>query len=330
LTIWKTPSGRSRRWVKRKDTSVPAPLYARLAILALLLALAATLVWHGLRLVFDRGGISGSAPTAEAKSPALAAGVALWQNDALASLESGAREAQAGNITAAEVAVDRAASMIEAARVASRSTSADFFDVASGSLDRVLQPHFEDERLFEHVTTARTDLAQLRSALWAGPAAPGTAPATAGRSSVPASDRDTRAGASPSAHNASTTGAGIAIGSPTGVASNTVLDPSSLGGDTIDATLMPETLEILLPPSTRLFVDNVRVQNLTLEGASQTLDGIHWKNVTFVGTRLRYESGELDLQNVHFVRCTFGVPSDQRGARLANAIALGQSSITIE
>jgi hypothetical protein len=331
LTIWETPSGSSRRWAKRKDTSVPAPLYARLAIVALLVALAATLVWHGLRLVFDRGGISGGAPTAEAKSPAPAAGVALWQNDALASLESGAREAQAGNITAAEVAVDRAASMIEAARVASRTTSSDFFDVASGSLDRVLEPHPENERLFEHVTTARTDLAQLRSALSAGPAAPeSNAAATAGRSSVPASDTDTRAGAPPSVHSASATGAGIAIGSPRGVASNTVLDPSSLGGDTIDATLMPETLEILLPPSTRLFVDNVRVQNLTIEGASQTLDGIHWKNVTFIGTRLRYESGELDLQNVHFVRCTFGLPTDQRGARLANAIALGRSSITIE
>jgi len=330
LTIWETPSGRSRRWVRRKDTSVPAPLYARLAIVALLLALAATLVWHGLRLVFDRGGNSGSAPpVAEAKSPAPAAGVAPWQNDALASLESGAREAQAGNITAAEVAVDRAASMIEAARVASRTTSSDFFDVASGSLDRVLQPRPENDRLFEHVTTARIDLAQLRSALSAGTAAPGSnAPATAGRSSVPTSD--SRVGGSPSVHNASAIGAGIAIASPRGIASNTVLDPSSLGGDTIDATLMPETLEILLPPSTRLFVDNVRVQNLTIEGAAQTLDGIHWKNVTFVGTRLRYESGELDLQNVHFVRCTFGLPTDQRGARLANAIALGQSSITIE
>jgi hypothetical protein len=330
LTIWETPSGRSRRWVKRRDTSVPAPLYARLAILALLVALAATLVWHGLRLVFDRGGISGSAPTAEAKSPAPAAGVALWQNDALASLESGAREAQAGNITAAEVAVDRAASMIEAARVASRSTSADFFDVASGSLDRVLQPHSENDRLFEHVTTARIDLAQLRSALSAGTAAGSNTPATAARGSVPTSASNDQVGASPSLHNASATGAGIAIASPREVASNTMLDPSALGGDTIDATLMPETLEILLPPSTRLFVDNVRVQNLTLEGASQTLDGIHWKNVTFVGTRLRYESGELDLQNVHFLRCTFGLPTDQRGARLANAIALGQSSITIE
>ena len=330
MTIWETPSGRSRRWVRRKDISIPAPLYARLAIVALLVALAATLVWHGLRLVFNRGGNSGSAPVAEAKSPAPAAGAALWQNDALASLESGAREAQAGNITAAEVAVDRAASMIEAAQVESRTTSSDFFDVASGSLDRVLQPHSENDRLFEHVTTARIDLAQLRSALAAGTAASGlSAPATATRG-VPTPSSDGRVGASPSAHDASAIGARIAIASPRGVASNTVLDPSALGGDTIDATLMPETLEILLPPSTRLFVDNVRVQNLTLEGAAQTLDGIHWKNVTFVGTRLRYESGELDLQNVHFLRCTFGVPSDQRGARLANAIALGQSSITIE
>jgi hypothetical protein len=49
-----------------------------------------------------------------------------------------------------------------------------------------------------------------------------------------------------------------------------------------------------------------------------------------VGTRLRYESGELDLQNVHFVRCRFGFSSDERGARLANAIALGQTSISIQ
>lgn len=331
MTIWETPSGRSRRWVRRKDISVPAPLYARPAIVALLVVLAATLVWHGLRIVFDGAGNSGSAQVAEAKSPAPAAGVALWQNDALASLESGAKESQAGNITAAEVALDRAASMIEAARVASRTSSPDFFDVASGSLDRVLQPHPENARLFEHVTTARIDLAQLRSALSAGTGAPeSNALATTARGPVPSSASNGRPGASPSVHDASATGAGIAIASPRGVASNTVLDPSVLGGDTIDATLMPETLEILLPPSTRLFVDNVRVQNLTIEGAAQTLDGIHWKNVTFVGTRLRYESGELDLQNVHFLRCTFGLPTDQRGARLANAIALGQSSITIE
>jgi hypothetical protein len=76
--------------------------------------------------------------------------------------------------------------------------------------------------------------------------------------------------------------------------------------------------------------DGVRVENLTIAGAAQTLDGIRWRNVTFVGTHLRYEGGALDLRDVHFVNCRFGVTSDARGARLATALALGQSSITIE
>jgi hypothetical protein len=330
LTIWETPSGRARRWVRRKDVSVPVPLYARLAVVALLITLAATLTWHRLRPWFD-GGDSGSASKAAATSLTPAPAVALWQSDALASLESGAREAQAGNITAAEVAVDRAASIIEVARVESRSTSSDFFDIANGSLDRVLQPHPENSRIFEHVTAARVDLAQLRSALSAPTVAPASnSPATDTQSSVPTAAGDRRGGAQRAVGKSPAMGDEVVIASPREAAPNHILDPSVLGADTIDAILMPETLEILLPPSTRLFVDNVRVQNLTIKGASQTLDGIHWKNVTFVQTRLRYESGELDLQNVHFLRCTFGLPADRRGARLATAIALGQSSITIE
>ena len=74
----------------------------------------------------------------------------------------------------------------------------------------------------------------------------------------------------------------------------------------------------------------MRVENFTLSGATQTIDGIHWKNVTFIGTRLRYQGGEAALQNVHCVRCTFGFVINDRGARLANAFALGQSSIVIE
>jgi hypothetical protein len=74
----------------------------------------------------------------------------------------------------------------------------------------------------------------------------------------------------------------------------------------------------------------VRVENLTIAGASQTLDGIHWRNITFIGTRLRYEDGQLDLQNVRFVHCTFGFPSDARGAQIANAIVQGQTSLTIQ
>ena len=94
--------------------------------------------------------------------------------------------------------------------------------------------------------------------------------------------------------------------------------------------LMPDTAEILMPPARRSFEDNVRVENLSIAGASQTLDAIRWTNVTFIGTRLRYEKGPLDLENVHFIDCTFEFPSDDRGARLANAIALGQTSFVSE
>ena len=116
---------------------------------------------------------------------------------------------------------------------------------------------------------------------------------------------------------------------PRSVTANHLFNPADAGGEWIDATPMPERAEILLPPASRLLVDNVRVQNLTIEGASQTVDGIHWKNVTFIGTRVLYESGEVDLHNVHFVRCSFGFTADERGAQLATAIALGQTSIVI-
>lgn len=328
MSIWQTPSGRSRRWVRRKDTNIPAPLYARLTILALLVALAGTLGWYGSRALLHRRSPSEISPVAQAASLShLPSATIAWQSDALSSIESGIHEAQGGNITAAEVAMDRAASIIEAARVASRKAPADFFETVSGSLDRALQNHPENNRLFEHVTMARINLAQLRSAQSLSPAqelgSSGVNPAESAGQPGGNSKEDS------SRQSVPVKSGEVTIGSPREIAANHLLDPSTLGGNTIDATLMPETMEILLPPSSRLFLDNVRVQDLTLKGASQTLDGIHWKNVTFIGSRLRYESGELDLQNVHFVGCTFGVQADQRGARLANAIALGQTSLTI-
>jgi hypothetical protein len=328
LSIWQTPSGRSRRWVKRKDTNIPAPLYARLTILALLVVLAGTLAWYGLRAAVHRATHSEAPRIAQTASLAhLAANnTPAWQSDALASIENGIHQAQSGNITAAEVAMDRAGSMIESARVAAQSAPPDFFETASRSLDTALQTHPENTRLFEHITTARVDLAQLRSAEAVAPAsgAEGTA-----RTGVASTSSQPIAGATDNSARGPLTEKVLTIASPREIAANHLLGPTELGGDTIDATLMPETIEILLPPSSRLFIDNVRVHDITLKGAAQTLDGIHWKNVTFVGTRLRYESGELDLQNVHFLGCTFGLPMDPRGARLANAIALGQASLTI-
>ena len=122
----------------------------------------------------------------------------------------------------------------------------------------------------------------------------------------------------------------VFVGAPRILAMGAMLNPASLGGNLLDATTMPSGAEILEPPMSRIFADNVHVENVTIAGAAQTLDGIHWKNVTFIGTHLRYEGGEVDLHDVRFIHCMFGFPSDDRGGRLATAIARGQTTVVIE
>jgi hypothetical protein len=272
------------------------PLYARIAIPILLLALFSRLAWQGMRAVLHR---TDSSPAAYADSTALAAGptTAPWERDFMDSLASGARDGGEGNLSAAEMDVDRAESFVTAARLQTRVAQPEFFASSLAGLDRVAQQAPKNQRLIEHVTLARIELAAFRSSLepWVAPGV-----------------------------------ARIIIAAPRTLIANKALNPASAGGSYLDATLMPDTAEILLPPSSRSFADNTRVEELTIAGAAQTLDGIRWRNVTFVGTRLRYESGELDLQNVRFVRCRFGFESDDRGARLANAIVLGQTSIVIQ
>lgn len=196
--------------------------------------------------------------------------------------------------------MDRAESFLTISQLDSRPAQPDFFTSASSRLDRILQQSPRDKRLFQHVTSARVALAGLRSAQEIPPAELG--------------------------------GDGVALYAPRPMANNQLLNPASLGKRYLDGTAVPELSEILMPPTTRALADNVRVEDLTVAGAAQTLDGIWWRNVTFVDTHLRYEDGELSLQNVRFVHCRFGLPSDERGARIAGIIALAPTPgpITIE
>lgn len=298
--IWDVPSGRSRRWGVRHGSYNSAPGWARAAVVILGLALLGMLAWEGAQKVLHRG----------SKAPAVPRGILApvpeappWEQGVREVLETAGADAQGGDITAAEIGVDRAASVISAARIRSAIPAPDSFDTTLGQLDRIDRGHPEDQRLLEHTTLARIALAELFSSLEPAPPV------------RQAGAEDTEA---------------IVLASPRAVASTTTLDPSSLGKTKLDATSMPASAEILLPPHSRLFSDNVRVENLTLEGAAQTLDGIRWKNVVFMGTRLRYEGGEVSLQNVRFIRCTFGFTTDHRGARLATAIARGQTSFVLE
>jgi hypothetical protein len=323
----------------------------------------ATLAWRGVQYALQsRQRNAGASANANSSGRAVgnsAAGAAsAWQRDVFVSLDEAVRHASEADVTETEVAVDRAASIVTIARLRSQPAPLDFFDDALAKLDQILAAYHTNSRLIEHVTLARIELAQLRSSLEpvppgtpsplntdelllataTGRAAPSTNAASSGASSgAPASggaqqpkSAASKSAASNSASVNNSAPAWVFVGAPRTLVTGALLDPAALGGDRLDATNMPTRAEILEPPSSRLFTDNVHVENLTIAGAAQTLDGIHWKNVTFIGTRLRYEGGELDLHNVRFIRCMFGFDADERGGRLATAIARGQTTIVIE
>jgi len=352
-----SPSGRTRRWVRRKDPAFPMPWFARPLIIILSFILIATFAWQGVKYAWHlrSGGAAQGAPSAAATpsanaQPAASATPAGWQRDVIVSLDEAVRHASEVDLAPTETSLDHAASILAVARLKSQPAPPDFFDLAVSKLDEVLNAYHTNSRLTEHVTLARIELAQFRSSLEPLPpgtpaslnpadllvhAATGGPPRTnAAPASQPAAAKSTAA-KQPAADSARAAPddlppGHVFVGAPRTLAANSLLDPASLGGDFLDATAMPARSEILEPPSSRLFVDNVRVENLTIAGAAQTLDGIHWKNVVFVGTHLRYEGGELDLHNVRFIHCMFGFTSDERGARIATAIAQAQSSLVVE
>jgi hypothetical protein len=289
--------------------SPSAPAYVRYTVLLLAAALVVTLGWRGVRwtMQLDRSRAAGTFAPYAPPSPAdtVAGRAALLQSNFTQALDSAVQDAGAGNFSSAEMGVDRAESLITATRLQGGYAPPEFFAPALAQLDRVLAKRPDDARLLEHVTLARISLAEFRSSL------------SPTQILVPASDPPFSV---------------IQMSAPRELAANQVFGPKAFGGNYLDASLMPDTAEVLLPPSTRAFADNIRVENVMIKGAAQTLDGVRWRNVTFVGTRLRYEGGELDLQKVECIRCRFGFTTDERGARLADAIAgaSGQVTITIE
>jgi hypothetical protein len=335
LTIWDAPSGRDRRWLKRKSGFTPAPIYARVAVVSLATALMATLAWQGAQRLLDPAKMAGSDATHFfARPPSDRPGMAAWQTALSDALEQAVAQGVGGNITAAEMQTDRAAAILTATRVQAQAATPEFFEHTVRELDRVIQTHPDNARLVEHVTLARIELAQLRSAqpvvADASSGSGGTTPKTESATVAARPNSVADVGPGAQAPHAVSIPGHVILAVPRALSANDLLDPAALHGSYIDATLMPDTSEILLPPSTRVMADGVRVDGLTIAGAAQTLDGIRWKNVTFVGTRLRYEGGEVSLQNVRFTNCTFGFSSDERGARLADAIALGQRSFVMQ
>jgi hypothetical protein len=90
-----------------------------------------------------------------------------------------------------------------------------------------------------------------------------------------------------------------------------------------------------IPGEQRNFTNtDVRIENVIIEapnGSRQTLDGIHWQTVVFVGAHIVYLGGDLDLQYVRFVNCTFDVPAplSPRGRQLIDYTVLAQTKLKL-
>jgi hypothetical protein len=83
--------------------------------------------------------------------------------------------------------------------------------------------------------------------------------------------------------------------------------------------------EKVFPPS----VPPPLIENVIVKGGQQGLDGFDWKGVTFVGTRISYLGSPVSLEDVRFVNCTFDLPRTQRGAKLAEYVALSLPKLEI-
>jgi hypothetical protein len=70
------------------------------------------------------------------------------------------------------------------------------------------------------------------------------------------------------------------------------------------------------------------VEGFIVIARNQTLDGITWKNVTFVNTHISYDGGDLHLENVRFVNCTFEAPANKQGTQFARFAVLVEPSFT--
>ncbi len=308
------------------------PRYARVAIPILVIVLFIAVAWYFVPSLLHH---SGGATVASVKVPnpvASAPALAPWQRDVNDSLEQSVRSGMTGNLTDAMLDVDRADSLITTARLESHDAQPKFFMDTLESLDRIMQQREDDPRLFDHVMQARIALAELRTSLAQLREHPGARPVPPSELKAAKQIANDQSAEEVVEENepASSTGHHVPASAPRQLHAGETLDPRSLGGDYLDASLMSDSIEILMPPQTRSFNDAIRVRNLTIAGAAQTLDGIRWQGIAFIGTHVRYESGDLDLQNVHFVNCMFGIPSDANGMRLANTIAEGLDSITIE
>jgi hypothetical protein len=110
------------------------------------------------------------------------------------------------------------------------------------------------------------------------------------------------------------------------------IDPSSFRGRSVLVATkpLPEMFDFGV---VRRLSNNIRLTNLVLfggvPGVSQTLDGAHWTEITFINLHIRYEGAEVELNHVSFINCTFDIVNDDRGIQVADYVSVRENPYLI-
>ncbi len=205
-------------------------------------------------------------------------------------------------------AIRAAVSLTATLKQQHRPASPEFFQNSVATLNAVGRAHPRPQ-LSNELINARVALAEYRSSVTPEPTLPPTQPLPTGASVAEVLNH----------HATYLVSESLPIRTGFNVYSN---------GAAIYSATLPGTdiLTVVIDPT------NLRapsVNGLTLIGPRQILDGIEWKNVTFVNVHIVYAGGPLMLENVRFVNCTFEVPHNQQGIDVVDYAALSASSLTI-
>ncbi len=100
-------------------------------------------------------------------------------------------------------------------------------------------------------------------------------------------------------------------------------------GISYDATNVTEENFKLEPPNSEKRLSLIIITDAMVKGGHQTLDGLTWVNVVFIGTKIAYHGGPVQLVNVRFINCSFEAPPSSNSAKVADYVALWQAKLKV-
>jgi len=226
-----------------------------------------------------------------------------------AALDQAEQDAKAGDKSAAKQRVDQATELMGKLKSVPVSAPPSFFESAVNTLDHLKFAGLSDTDTHE----VSLKLADYRSALNPPPRIPE-------RREKFESIKVTVSGVTYDrfAHSVIMPGCGQVEAQGRPCTGFTIL----LDGRAINATGMPPGEDLFVTASNSVEKNQDVIRGGIFIGSSQTLDGIEWQNVTFVGTKIKYTGGSTKLENVTFVNCIFDLLPSTNGIRLANYAAL--------